>query len=853
MDWGRRAWRWWWQASFLRRLALSMAVLHVAVLAVTLWDVARRGAASRVELERQAVLQEARQLAAAARQGVLARDLALLAEQVDALRSAGQLRYAMVLDAQGRVLAHTSPVLTGQYLVDEFSRMQLGRREALRPFVAQQSDALLDVWAPIWQGPVLAGWVRIGHNPQQGTLDPWTVLRQGWWYGLLTVAAGLLLAAGIARNLGRDVGRLQALLRRVRQGHLDERIEVTRHDELGELMEGVNRTLQRLARDETELRQTSAMLAQERARLAAVLASMRQGVLVLDANDQVQLCNASLCRLLGLPGAPAPWHGQPLRQLLQASALPPQTWCDPPPALGQASASEHGPPSADGAALQGEPPVARADGRLLARDRVPLLDDDGQPQGTLWLVRDVTDELLAQERLRWQAMHDPLTRLPNRFLLGDRLQRAMARARRTQELLAVCMLDLDDFKQVNDVLGHEAGDALLLRVAERLRGCVRAEDTVARLGGDEFVLLLGGLGGAAEVERALTRVCETVARPVTLPHGEALVHASIGVTLFPVNDSDADTLLRHADQALYQAKQQGGNRYVMFDLAFSQRAQAEQRLRERLRVALEADELVLHYQPRVQLRDGRVVGVEALVRWPQGDGTLWTPDRFIPLIEQDALIETLGEWALRTALRCLEDWQARGCAVPVAVNIAARHFLRADFVPRLQLLLASVPGVPADLLDIELVESAALDNLEQAAATIEQLRALGVSVAIDDFGMGYASLGYLRRLPVDRIKIDRSFVLRMLDDDDDRQLVQAIVGLAHTFGRTVVAEGVEHDGLARALRRLGCDEAQGYGIARPMPAAEWPAWLAHWQAGAAAWAAPAEAQGAAVYGGHPSD
>ncbi|TSE25608.1 putative signaling protein [Tepidimonas sediminis] len=834
----RRLWRWLWQVSFLRRLALSMALLHVLVLAVTLADVGRRGLASRAELERQAVLQEARQLAAAVRHGVLARDLGQLTEQVDVLRSAGHLRYAMVLDTQGRVLAHTAPVLAGQYVVDDFSRSQLQRRDALRPFVAQEADELLDVWAPVWHGSSLAGWVRIGHDLQRHALDPWTVLRQGWWYGLLTVAAGLLLAAGIARNLGRDLGRLQALLRRVRQGHLDERIAVTRQDELGELMEGVNRTLQRLQADEAELRRTGATLARERAYLRAVLGSMRQGVLALDADGRVQLCNATLLRLLGLSGGPAAWQGVPLARLLQASALPASAWRDDERAAAAPAASGSEPPSVQ-TAMGGEPPVAGADGRLLARDRVPLVDDDGRPQGTLWLVRDVTDELLAQERLRWQALHDPLTRLPNRLLLGDRLQRAMARARRSQELLAVCMLDLDDFKRVNDVLGHEAGDGLLVRVAERLRGCIRAEDTVARLGGDEFVLLLGGLGGAAELERALTRVCETVARPMTLPQGEALVHASIGVTLYPVNDSDADTLLRHADQALYQAKQQGGNRYVMFDLEFSQRTQAEQRLRERLRVALEADELVLHYQPRVRLADGRLVGAEALVRWPQGDGTLWTPDRFIPLIEQDALIELLGEWAVRTVLRQQHAWRQQGCAVPVAVNIAARHFLRADFVARLQLLLAAAPDVPAGLLEIELVESAALDNLDQAARTIEQLRALGISVAIDDFGMGYASLGYLRRLPVDKVKIDRSFVMRMLDDADDRQVVQAIIGLAHTFGRTVVAEGVEHDGLARALRQMGCDEAQGYGVARPMPMADWPGWVERWRAAPPPWEAPA--------------
>lgn len=816
-----------WRGSFLLRLALSMAALHIVVLGVTLVDVGRRGAAVRAELERQAALQEARQLATAVRHGVLTRDLALLAEQVDAMRSAGKLRYAMVLDVHGRVLAHTAPVFVGQFVVDPFSQAQLSRHDVLQPVVAQNTTQLLDVWAPVWHGAGLAGWVRVGLDPAYHTLDLWSEWQQGWWYGLLMVGAGLVLATGVARSLGRDVARLQDVMRRVRQGDLDVRIEVTRSDELGELMDGVNRTLQRLAHDEAALRHTSASLALERGRLAAVLASMRQGVLVLDEGGRVQLCNVALCRLLGLRGAPQTWQGRTLTEVLRHSVLPPDAWRDG--VSGPKATSTPTSRLADGSeAAEVELPVPLPDGRLLARDRVALQDDAGQPNGTLWLVRDVTDELLAQERLRWQAMHDPLTQLPNRLLLSDRLKHALARARRTQQLLAVCMLDLDDFKRVNDVLGHEAGDVLLQRVAERLRSCVRADDTVARLGGDEFVLLLSELGAPEEVQVALQRVCEVVARPVALPQGEALVHASIGVTLFPINDNDADTLLRHADQALYQAKQQGGNRYVMFDVEFSQRVQLQQRLRERLRIALEADELVLHYQPRVRLRDGRVVGAEALVRWPQGDGGMWYPDRFIPLIEQDALIDALGEWAVRTALRQLRVWAQQGCAVPVAINIAARHFLQPDFVERMQALLASCPDVPATWLEIELVESAALDNLEQAAATIERLRGLGVAVAIDDFGMGYASLGYLRRLPVDKVKIDRSFVMRMLDDRDDGQVVQAIIGLAHTFGRDVVAEGVEHDALAQALQRMGCDEGQGYGFARPMPASDWPAWWSGW-------------------------
>lgn len=824
----QRLWQWLWRTSFLRRLALSMAVVHIVVLGITLADLGRRGVAAQTALEQQAALQEARQLAAAVRASVLSRDLAGLAEQVDVLREAGNLRYAMVLDVGGRVLAHTAPTFVGQYLADPFSRERLQAAAVQRPFIAQDTDALLDVWSPVRQGDALVGWVRVGHDPQRHTLDPWALLRDGLWYGLATVAAGLLLAVWIAGNLGRDVGRLQTLLRSVREGDLTGRIAVNRQDELGELMDGVNRTLQRLERDEADLRHTGAVLAVERGRMAAVLASMRQGVLALDTHGAVALCNRAFCQLLGLPGEPEEWSGKRLDALLMSSVLPPDVWRD-----GMEGGSTTLAPSTSRPTgpREHEPrPVRLVDGRLLARDTVPIADEQGHLQGTLWLVRDVTEERVAQERLRWQALHDPLTRLPNRFLLGDRLTRAMARARREQELLAVCMLDLDGFKVVNDSLGHDVGDELLIEVAQRLRDCVRAEDTVARLGGDEFVLLLGGLSTPAEVDRALTRVCEAVARPYESREGPVRVAASIGVTLHPLNESDADILLRHADQAMYQAKQAGGNRYVMFDLEFSQRLQAQQRLRERVRGAIDSNRLVLHYQPRVDMRSGRIVGAEALVRWVQPDGSLWYPDRFLPNIEHDALIESLGDWVLREALRQLQVWQNLGCAVPVSVNIAARHFQRRDFVPRLVAMLREMAGVAPSLLEIELVESAALDNLDQAAATIQALGAIGVTVAIDDFGMGYSSLGYLRRLPVDRVKIDRSFVMDMLTDHDDLEVVQAVIGLAHTFRRQVLAEGVETPVHGAMLLRLGCDEGQGYGIARPMPAGDWPAWHRQWQA-----------------------
>lgn len=553
----------------------------------------------------------------------------------------------------------------------------------------------------------------------------------------------------------------------------------------------------------------------ERSRLLAVLGQMGQGVLLEDPERRVLWTNAALCRMLGVETAPDSLVGTDARELAGKALT----------ASGQGVLAVW---RMDELVAQDRPVLSEAiemaGGRVLARDYQPLVVD-GLRQGTLWVYHDITDQQQLQQRLQWQAMHDPLTQLPNRLLLNDRMGAAMARARRLQHMLAVCMLDLDLFKAINDTYGHDVGDELLTEVARRLLQCTRADDTVARLGGDEFVLLLGGLSNVDEMDAMLTRVHDAIVRPYQLSCGELTLSASIGVALFPLNDNDPDTLLRHADQAMYQAKQAGGHTYSLFDVEVSQQTQHLLRERARVREAIAAGEMRLHFQPKVDMRRGVLVGAEALVRWARPGHGLVYPDRFLPAIDNDSAIENLGEWLVAEVLRLQAGWLAQGIELPVSVNIAARHFLAPHFVDRLQALLQAQPSVPPTLLEIELVESAALHNLDVAAQTIRHTRALGVSVAIDDFGAGYASLGYLRRLPVDVVKIDKSFVIDMLGDADDLEVVQAVIGLARTFRRQVVAEGVESAVHGLLLMRLGCDLAQGYGIARPMAPEDWPAWV----------------------------
>ena len=444
-------------------------------------------------------------------------------------------------------------------------------------------------------------------------------------------------------------------------------------------------------------------------------------------------------------------------------------------------------------------------------------------------VRDIAQRKAHQDELRYIASHDLLTGLPNRALLFDRMRQAVAQADRAGTLLAVCYLDLDGFKPVNDRFGHQEGDGVLIEVARRLKGCVRGDDTVARIGGDEFVLLLQGLGDTGAVDTALRRVLAAVAQPLRVGGSEVAVSASLGAALYPRDDADTDTLLRHADQAMYLAKQGGRNRFHVFDTEQDRCVRERTERQARIAQALRDQELVLHYQPQVDMRSGRVLGAEALVRWLHPQRGLLAPAEFLPAIEDSDLIVELGDWVIATALVQLEAWRREGLELQVSVNIAARHLLRTDFVSRLCAHLDTCPQLPRHALKLEVVETAALEDLEHVSALIRECRELGVAFAVDDFGTGYSSLSYLKALPAQVLKIDQSFVRDMLADAEDRAIVEGVIGLARVFGRTVIAEGVETAEHGAMLLALGCERAQGYGIARPMPAADLPAWVDSWR------------------------
>ncbi len=551
---------------------------------------------------------------------------------------------------------------------------------------------------------------------------------------------------------------------------------------------------------------------------ASVFENSQEGIMISDADNRIVDVNRAFSRITGFTRDDV--LGQDPKLLssgMQGAAFYQQLWQD----------------LESNDSWRGEIWNRRKTGQIYAEmlSIAIIRDPQGAIKNHLAVFTDI-NHLKEHEAELYRISHfDPLTSLPNRRLLDDRLRQAMAHAHRTKDSLGVCLLDLDGFKAINDQHGHNTGDILLGTIASRLQDCLREGDTIARLGGDEFVLVLLGVSGPAECDEIMRRILRATATPVQ--HGDITcqVSASIGVTFFPRDDADADTLIRHADQAMYLAKQSGKNRYHLFDTDQDRQAQAHRELRLRLNWALQNDELRLHYQPKVDLRSGEVVGVEALIRWQHPELGLLAPAAFLPALAGTELEIAVGQWVIHQALRQLAHWQAAGRLFGISINISAHHLQQADFTRQLQYAIGRFAGLDASALELEILETAAITRLEDVSRTLLECRALGISIALDDFGTGYSSLTYFQRLPIQTLKIDQGFVRNMLTVPGDHSIVESVIRLSQAFGRAVIAEGVESMAHAASLCKLGCHIVQGYGIARPMPAEDLPAWIENWQEG----------------------
>ncbi|WP_218397006.1 EAL domain-containing protein [Alteromonas lipotrueae] len=457
-------------------------------------------------------------------------------------------------------------------------------------------------------------------------------------------------------------------------------------------------------------------------------------------------------------------------------------------------------------------------------------DSEGQVQHYVSLSTDISEIKLNEGKLERIAHYDLLTNLPNRVLLAKRLNQAIKHSQLQQNSLAVAFMDLDGFKAINDNYGHNIGDQFLVEVSNGLKASLRAGDTIARIGGDEFIIIMVNLDEFSDCEHVLNRLLKSASAPVNIADAVMQVSASIGVTVFPQDNVDADQLIRHADHAMYIAKQGGKNRYHQFDLEQDNAINTYNKSIDNVRVALDRKEFVLHYQPKVNMSSGEVIGVEALLRWEHPESGLIPPLEFLPVIEGHGISLEVGEWVIDAALTQISHWQKRGISLPVSVNISAHQLQQDNFTSRLETLLAAHPDVDPGYLELEILETSALQDTFQVSSTMNACHDLGVSFALDDFGTGYSSLTYLKRLPAYLIKIDQSFVRDMLDDTDDLAIVEGVVGLAKAFKREVIAEGVESVEHGVALIRLGCVLAQGYGIAKPMAANQVSLWLTTWEA-----------------------
>lgn len=464
--------------------------------------------------------------------------------------------------------------------------------------------------------------------------------------------------------------------------------------------------------------------------------------------------------------------------------------------------------------------VAWADGsfRWLRTKGDALLDLDGDPIKVLWVTEDVSQRKDMDARVRFLAHHDLLTGLPNRTLFQDRLQQALAAAKRMQSRVALLFIDLDRFKYVNDSFGHRAGDILLQTVAARLRGCVRETDTVCRHAGDEYLIVLSALREPTEAALVAEKVLKIFDEVFVLESHEVQISASVGISVYPDDGQTLEDLIRNADAAMYHSKKSGRNRFEFFTPELNAPVAARLVLATQLRRAIENNQLVLHYQPQFDTATNRLVGAEALVRWNHNDHGLLFPDSFIALAEESDIIHLIGAWVLDEACRQIAEWQAgKLSTVPVAINFSAFQFRRANLVQDVAAALAR-HGVRPQQLEIELTENAIMQDPKETAKTLDQLHEMGVSLSVDDFGTGYSSLNYLKRFPIDKLKIDRSFVEDLPHDLNDSAIVQAIINLAKSLRMIVIAEGVETKAQLDFLRSLSCEIYQGYLGGRPADA-----------------------------------
>jgi len=564
--------------------------------------------------------------------------------------------------------------------------------------------------------------------------------------------------------------------------------------------------LEGFIQDVTERKQADEALREAERRYRSIFENAIEGIYQSTPNNGYLAVNPALARMYG--------YDSPQELISTLRDIDHQVYVDPQRRLEfKRLMSKHG------VVTNFESRVHRRNGEIIwiSENARSVYNSDGSLLFFEGTVEAITERKLHEAEIQFQATHDALTGLPNRTLLYDRMQQAVLHSERYGNLTAIAFLDLDQFKFINDSLGHQVGDELLKITAQRLTSCLRESDTVARQGGDEFVLLLTDQPNEEAITQTMQRVLHEVSQPWKANDLDFQITCSIGLTLCPDDGRDAETLLKNADSAMYKAKELGRNNFQYFSAEMNTSVTDRLELLNRLRQAITNEDFVLHYQPKVSLASHRIVGAEALVRWNSAHSGMVSPASFIPLAEETGLIIPLGIWVLRTACRQNRAWQDAGYPpIPISVNLSPRQLARGDIVEVVKRILDET-GLQAQYLELEITESVMTTDVEKSFALLTQLRALGVKISLDDFGTGYSSLSYLKRFPVDTLKIDQSFVRDIATDQDSGAIVKAIISLGRNLNLTVLAEGIETDDQFRFLLANGCDEGQGYLMSKPIP------------------------------------
>lgn len=899
-----------------RQLILGVSITVATTMSVFVWDVTRQRQTESIGQHTQEAAALAKSVSASSTIWVASRDFSGLQEIVNGLLRYPDIRYAMVLDLRGQVLAHTDSTKVGQYLSD--------LPQSNEVTLLKQSANSVDVYSPIKLADKQIGWVRVNLSSASVDVQLKRMLNEGIALALIAIAISIVVAIVAGNLLTGRLSAIQKVADSVQSGNTKIRVNLSGDDEAALLSQRFNNMLDALGEREIALLKASE-------KTLALLHNASDGIHIIDSEGVLIEASDSFFSMLGyqrdeligahvsrweaklsdiqihevirgqlsntvrsqfetrhrrkdgtifdveVSGFPLELEGKRVlfnssrditqRKLLEEKMLvtasvfncsqeaivitdASNNIIDVNPAFTritgfcQNEAIGKNPKILSSGrqdktfyeamwqslnaqkSWRGEVWNRRKSGEVYPEmlSISVLCDSEGKVLRHVAVFSDISNLKAHEAELSRVAYYDALTGIPNRVMLSDRLKQATAQTTRENKLLAVCYLDLDGFKPINDALGHEAGDEVLIEIAKRIGDTIRGGDTVARLGGDEFVVLLLGLEQGEECVKTLDRLLAAVSEPVHLKVKTVTVSASIGVSIYPLDEEDADTLLRHADQAMYVAKQSGKNRFHIYDVELDKRARNQNEFLKSIRQALNNEQFELYFQPMINLRTKELVGAEALIRWHHPERGVLPPSEFLRFIENTELDIQIGEWVIGAALAQMDRWQKNGLNIQVSINISGYHLESNNFVKKLANKLSAYPDRTFGKFKIEVIETVALNDINVVREIIGACRELGVTFALDDFGTGYSSLSYLSGLPVDELKIDQTFVRGMLDDKGDMAIVQGIIALAKTFERLTVAEGIETLEHYQALLDMGCEVGQGYGIARPMPASEMINW-----------------------------